>query len=781
MPDPPLARDVYAEQLLRCGHGFPLWDPQPTKHGEVLIGDVGFFHEGTFYRLFNAIRSADDDANHWGVPRDYKPFVPKSDWGSVTDHAAIPADPPLCSTSINCTSLNAQVTIQGSGGGLQFECNADQGAILVMKDPANREALLPSRRMANYMRSNYNSWYVFATDTLDQDIQKEDLIFVRGYAKTTQWAVAAFIQEGRSMSLALSGSFASTASASLSFSVTRGSSMNAQHKSGPRPQAPNMFAPRITAGTQTSTGSIASTGPKFNQCIFLNYYKLKVRFGLWPSVMKAAGERHDETFFGDEEGNSPQVAVDMHDPMSEDVIVEQVPAPRKPYDPVDFVLEYILSHSNAEVAIANDADIFNLCQGREVPENIPEFLNVTQPLIEVNDDGLGMLSFDDLVLSETMPETEEAASQSRHVAEDKTESRKDIAPDDRNMGKDFEGGIQFGTGLGDTGGICALAYSPNGLYIATGSEDKTIIIWEVNTSQRLRECTHHDDTIGSVAFSPDSTELVSGSRDGLVIIWTVATGQPRAILEGHRGFVHSVAYSPDGSKIASASVDFTVRIWNAATGTPRAVSSGHRALVMLVAFSPNGRWIVSGSADHSARVWDAETGAEQSMLEGHEGVVCSLAFAPDSRRLVTGSDDGTARIWIAETGDELVTLREHRGSVWATAFSPDGKKVLSAASDGTIRVCDSFTGDQLVAIDGGDSLLNAAAFSADGKRICASGGDNAVRVYSAETGATLATLAGHSDKVSLLKFSPDGDHIVSSSDDSTLRIWDLNAAWVADS
>ena len=69
------AADVYAEQLISRRHGLPLWQPEPTKFGEVLIGDVGFVQNGCFYRLFNATKLACDPINaQCGVPRDFVPL-----------------------------------------------------------------------------------------------------------------------------------------------------------------------------------------------------------------------------------------------------------------------------------------------------------------------------------------------------------------------------------------------------------------------------------------------------------------------------------------------------------------------------------------------------------------------------------------------------------------------------------------------------------------------------------------------------------------------------------
>lgn len=765
------ASQVYAEQLFRLGHGYPLWDPEPATHpdidgldGEVHIGDVGFVDAstGTFHRLFNAILPADDDANKAGVPEGFKPFVQRS-YGKVDKRGAIDARS-LCSKAVKHTSANGQVSIQGAGGGIEFQCTDEQGAVLLLEEGADREALLPSRRMANYMRQNYNSWVMFAQDQLDVDISREDLFFVRGHVKTKKWAVVAWIHEGRSAKLSFDGNFSSLANASLKVTYSSDVTVPPERNWGPKQDVQK----KIKGKSRGKAHQTRETH-KTDQCVFLNYYKLRVRLGFWPTVMKAAAGSHDLSEGPDDDAYEGSAAAGAGDAM-EDVVIEQVPAPQKVYDPVDILLDYILRHSDATVAIANDEELVELCKAKsqEFPDDIREFLETIQPPIEVNEDGLGMLSHEEIA-----PETSAQQSDAPRQPASDLVPQPPRAMEEEDTSRPKSGGVIV---VSDehTNGVCSLTYSPDGSWIASGSEDAKLTIWNAETGGYERTCERHNDTVCSLAFSPNSAEIVTGSRDGTAIIWTVSTGQPRAFLNGHRGFVYSVAWSPDGTTIATASVDFTVRIWEAATATERSVIEGHNAIVMLVAYSPDSLRIASASADYSARVWNVADGTQVSVLEGHSGIIYSLAFSPDNRRVVTGSDDGTARIWLAESGAELVTLREHAGSVWAAAFSPDGKQVLSAASDGTVKICDSFSGDLLHTLEGGDALVNAAAFSPEGSRICASFGDNVVRVWDARTGRILGQLAGHSDKVSHLRFSPQGDKIVSSSDDSSLRIWDLN-------
>jgi WD40 repeat protein len=113
---------------------------------------------------------------------------------------------------------------------------------------------------------------------------------------------------------------------------------------------------------------------------------------------------------------------------------------------------------------------------------------------------------------------------------------------------------------GHSGQVYSLAYSPDGRYLASGSKDRTIKIWEVATGKELRTLTGHSGVVLSVAYSPDGRYLASGSQDKTIKIWEVATGKVRT-LTGHYMTFWSVAYSPDGRYLASGSADKTIKIW----------------------------------------------------------------------------------------------------------------------------------------------------------------------------------------------------------------------------
>jgi WD40 repeat protein len=179
---------------------------------------------------------------------------------------------------------------------------------------------------------------------------------------------------------------------------------------------------------------------------------------------------------------------------------------------------------------------------------------------------------------------------------------------------------------GHSGVVYSVAFSPDGKRLASGSDDQTVILWDVTNRPPIGQpLTGHSGMVNSVAFSPDGQMLASGGCgkgnnlscvQGEIILWDVASrlpiGRP---LRGHSGVVNSVAFSPDGKTLASGSADGTVILWNVSTELNTGVASrqpigqplsGRSGSVQSVAFSPDGKTLASGNTDGTLILWDAD-------------------------------------------------------------------------------------------------------------------------------------------------------------------------------
>ena len=281
----------------------------------------------------------------------------------------------------------------------------------------------------------------------------------------------------------------------------------------------------------------------------------------------------------------------------------------------------------------------------------------------------------------------------------------------------------------------------------------------------------HDAEVWTVAYSPDGMRLATASQDGTAKVWDAVSGEELLTLRGHtQGGVNFIVFSPDGTRLATAGDDQTARVWDAATGQELLTLVGHSNLVVSVAFSPDGKRLASASGDTTVIVWDLASGVNLLTLTDHTDLVLSVAFSPDGTRLAGGSFDGTIIVWDASTGENLLSIP---GVVFA--FSPDGNRLVADAMGIYAKIWDAVTGEELLTLQGHRNNISFVAFSPDGKNVVTTSLDQTAITWDAGTGQSLITLSGHTGIVGGAAFSPDGMHLATASNDGTARVWSLGA------
>ncbi len=261
----------------------------------------------------------------------------------------------------------------------------------------------------------------------------------------------------------------------------------------------------------------------------------------------------------------------------------------------------------------------------------------------------------------------------------------------------------------DTDPRAALRFALAADEIATGPETKANLLETlIDTGRVTASLTGHTDSVLSVAVSPDGDTLATGSDDGTVILWDVTdrtrphrrgtlTGHKDSL--GHKDSVWSVAFTPDGDILVTGSDDGTVILWDVtdrANPRPRGTLTGHTSGVVSVAFTPNGHTLATGSYDGMAMLWDVRNPDSPKPLvpplRGHPGGVLSVAFAPDGATLATSGRNGEVILWDvtdpAHPHHHSQPFTPATGSIWSIRFSPDGATLAIGSIDGTVSLWD---------------------------------------------------------------------------------------------
>ncbi|MFC4121669.1 NACHT and WD repeat domain-containing protein [Nonomuraea zeae] len=379
----------------------------------------------------------------------------------------------------------------------------------------------------------------------------------------------------------------------------------------------------------------------------------------------------------------------------------------------------------------------------------------------------------------------------------------------------------------DTKGVTAVAFSPDGSIIATGSDGGTARLWDAATRRQLGapmtrakyECTKtylgfspdgrtlatacfdtvrfydvatrrelgaplkQEKLVTAFAYNPDGKTFAIGDNTGIVQQWDAATHRPYGAPMGRRdetvsrsNAIQKVTYSRDGKTLATAGQDKTARLWDTATSRQLgAPFTGHAQPVNDVAISPDGTALATVSWDRTGRLWNVATREQTGTLKDRSAGYYSIAFSPDGTRIVTGGDSGRTVLWDTASRQQLVALADNYSSVDSVAFSPDGKLLAAASADGVVRLADP----QVLQQRGTPMpALAAVALSPDGRTLAAGVPDELspdIQLWDVATQRPLGPPLhpeGARRSAYRLSFTPDGRTLLWEGSDG-LRLWDV--------
>jgi len=418
-----------------------------------------------------------------------------------------------------------------------------------------------------------------------------------------------------------------------------------------------------------------------------------------------------------------------------------------------------------------------------------------------------------------------------------------LAPDERILAGgrdqfallwDLDTGQNVGQEMVHDGHVLAIAFSPDGKTLATGSADKRVRLWNTSTQALRLPALVHPDGVEAVAFAPDGSTLVTGCNDGKLRFWDPVTGAMQGELVDAGLKVSALAFSNDGQLLATGSQgeggnDGYARLWEAAArrplgqplrtdrkyvgswslafspdGTTLATASGQGVFLWdtrtqqlqgplsdegrmrCVAISPDGKSCAAGGWTKNACFWDIATRHPIGSPLWHSYAVAAIHFRPDGRSLLTHTQHHDVREWEQpllryrslsiphQDSDQPRFISYGAGVTYGMrclAISPDGKRALTSDWDQSACVLDLDSGRLLHRLTGRQGLVLAGCFSADGRFILTGNEGNSACFWDAATGNLIGTPWGTPGLVNAVAISADGQTAFTASQDGGV-LWD---------
>ncbi|KAJ6644572.1 Protein qui-1 [Pseudolycoriella hygida] len=249
---------------------------------------------------------------------------------------------------------------------------------------------------------------------------------------------------------------------------------------------------------------------------------------------------------------------------------------------------------------------------------------------------------------------------------------------------------------GHTGAVTCVSFSPNGEFIVSGAEDKTVIC--VGLALRLIVTTFkgHNGPISSVVVLMDSRRVLSADSEGLLCIWLADSS---TLLQTIQGPHKSLAVTNNMKFAVCTNGDNFLKIWPLTQEDEKLSSVSHADEITCFVITVDSKLIITGSRDMSLKVWHMDSGKLNQVLVGHsDAVTCVAVSVLNKQQVISGSKDCNLIVWDISTGEELHTLAGHLAQVTCVKVSADGTTAVSGSDDKVLIVWETKRGLALTSL-----------------------------------------------------------------------------------
>lgn len=376
--------------------------------------------------------------------------------------------------------------------------------------------------------------------------------------------------------------------------------------------------------------------------------------------------------------------------------------------------------------------------------------------------------------------------------------------------------------IGHSNTVSCAVFSNDGKFLLTGSDDKTIKLWDVSSGHEMRTFTGHESTIRSVYFINNNKSIISkGGSDiklwdiasgtllkdisvdcnpfcnmdinkdssfvacadikGDIKVWDIKTGNIIQTLN-NSGLVKYVFFTPNGKTIITATtrdMKHEISSWNINTGEKTSKIAVINYDLRSVSIDPSGKFLATGYFDGTIKFIDINSGKTIKTLKGHSATILDIKFTSDSESLISASFDKTLKIWDINSGSLLNTLEEHKTGVQCVAINPHDGSIISGGRYEPLYLQEgeliqwNENGKIIRRLNRKTSTIKCVSVNPQGNLIAFGSEDNSIKLWDINT-LSLRVFKGHTETVNSIDFSPDGESMISGSWDKTIKIWNTS-------
>ncbi len=281
--------------------------------------------------------------------------------------------------------------------------------------------------------------------------------------------------------------------------------------------------------------------------------------------------------------------------------------------------------------------------------------------------------------------------------------------------------------------VAAVAYSPDGKYLASCGNDNIIMVWDANNYKLIEKLTGHSSDVTAIEFTRDGKYLYSSDWDKKLIIWKTKNWKKEKCYENLNESVNSLIISPDGKYITILTTDGGLYFNKLSDINITRATFKFASNLWQADYSPDGLYLATGGSDNLIKIFNTETGKKIKVLNGGNSTVCAVNFSPDGKFLASAGYDKTIKIWNTDNWTLKTEIEAaHTANIWTIKFSPAGNYLASGSYD------------------------------------------SKVKVWSCSDWKCVSTLI-HTNAVTDIDFNVDGTEMASSSWDNTVKIWNVSA------